>query len=296
MLSTLSKNLAGVLEPSYYLEELGLIPYDWQTEALDPTIRRLLLLCARQTGKSTIVAGKALNKAKYFPGSLILIISPAQDKSKEIMKKINLMMPLDPYLPDLTHDAVYEKEFTNGSRIVALPGSEKSVRGYSGPKMIIVDEAAHVLNETYRAARPMMVAADTELVALGSPRGKRGFFWEAWDHGKHWKKILVLVPWNLKDEKFVPATPIEKVRRYWKKKGVSVYYSTRHTLEFLEEELDEGGGELWIRQEYLCEFLELAGGIFTEQDWLDAIDDGLKPLFSDEDFVDDDVEPLFKEM
>ena len=294
MLYTLSQNLAGALNPAYYLDELGLPPFDWQIEALDPTVRRLLLLCARQTGKSTIVAGKALNKAKHYPGALILIVSPTKDKSKEIMKKIEAFMSLDPYLPDLTHDAIFEKEFTNGSRIIALPGTEQSVRGYSGPKMIIVDEASRVLDETYRAARPMMTGTDTELIALTTPWAKRGFFWQAWTEGTHWTKILVRVPWDIKDGKhFVPGPPIAKLKAYWKERGVSAYYSSRHTIDFLKEEYDEGGGELWIRQEYLCEFLNVGGGIFSDEDWEDAVDDNIKPMFQDEDVVDDEIDVLF---
>ena len=290
------QNLAEAIRPAKYLERLGLAPFDWQEEVLDPDLRRVLLLCSRQTGKSTIVACKALNKAKHFPFALILVISPSQDKSKEIMKKIGAMMVLDKQMPALRYDSVFEKEFYNGSRIIALPGTEKSVRGYSGPTMIIVDEAARVLDETYRAARPMMVQADTELIALTTAYGKRGFFWNAWDEGKHWRKIYVRVPWDLKEGKyFVPAAPFEQARAYWRKRGVSLYYSTRHDLGFLQEEYDEGGGELWIRQEYLCEFLNVTGGIFSDEDWEDSVDHDLVPLFEDDAMIDDDIPVLFGE-
>ena len=294
MCRDLCSDLSAALDPARYLERLKLKPFDWQEEALDPTLRRVLLLCSRQTGKSTVVAGKALNKAKYYAPALILILSPAKDKSKEIMKKIEAMMVLDPQLPGLKTDAVFEKEFYNGSRIIALPGSEKSVRGYSGPSMIIVDEAARVLDETYRAARPMMVQADTELVALTTAWGKRGFFWNAWESGTYWRKIFVRIPWDLKEGKyFVPAAPIEQERAYWRKRGVSLYYSTRHDLGFLQEEYEEGGGELWIRQEYLCEFLNVTGGIFSDEDWEDSVDHDLEPLFEDDAMIDDNIPILF---
>ena len=293
VLSQISR-IAEVIKPTKYLKRLGMMPFDWQEEALNPDLRRMLLLCARQTGKSTIVAVKALNKAIYFPPALILIISPSQDKSKEIMKKIDAMMMVDKKMPELKYDAVFEKEFYNGSRIVALPGSEKSIRGYSGPSMIIIDEAARVLDETYRASRPMMVAADTELIALTTPFAKRGFFHQAWTEGTHWTKILVRVPWDIKDGKhFIPGPPLKELQAYWKARGVSAYYSTRHTLDFLKEEYDEGGGELWIRQEYLVEFLNVGGGIFSDEDWEDAVDDTLAPMFQDEDVVDDEVDVLF---
>lgn len=83
-ISLVTRTLAGIFDPSRYLETLGNHPYAWQDEALDPTIKRLLLLCARQSGKSSVVAGKVTHRAKYTPRSLNIIISlPSHSRKKQ---------------------------------------------------------------------------------------------------------------------------------------------------------------------------------------------------------------------
>lgn len=253
-------SLIGALSPAGYVRSVGLDPFAWQEEALDPGIRRMILLTARQSGKSTVVAGKAIQKARFHPGSLTLIICPAQDQSKELMKKVETFMMHDKDLPEMKHDATFEKEFINGSRIVALPGSERSVRGYSGPSMIIIDEASRVLDETYRALRPMMTGADTELVLMSTPYGKRGFFYNEWTHGQNWRKILVKPAYTFStDLDLIPDVDEKTYRK--QNPGLSTYYSPRHTFEFLQDEL-YSMGEYWFRQEYLCEFVETEEQLF----------------------------------
>ena len=66
---------------------LHFAPDPWQTEALLSSLA-LLLNCARQTGKSTIVAILALHQLLYFAGSLVLIISPSLRQSSEVFRKL----------------------------------------------------------------------------------------------------------------------------------------------------------------------------------------------------------------
>jgi hypothetical protein len=262
---TTANSLLGIIKtemsPVGYLRSLGQEPFAWQREALNPRIRRMLLMCARQAGKSTTVAGKALWKAKNYPYSLILIFSPTERQSKEVMKKIEILMALDETVK-LRNDNAYEKQLENYSRIIALPGSEKSTRGYSGPTMIIIDEAAYVLDETYRAVRPMMTDADTELIMMTTPWGKRGFFFEAWESNRRWKKIMVRTPADIRGGRLVPPVlSEEEFREEMARRGISGYYSPRHKWEWIAEEFEEHG-ELSFRQEYLLEFIDPAGTLF----------------------------------
>lgn len=262
-LDAVLQDVKSLLSPAGYISSLGLEPYPWQAEALDPTLERLLLLCARQSGKSTVVAGKALWKAKYFPGSLILLISPSEKQSKEVMKKIELFMSGDSELGSLRSDSTFEKQLHNLSRIVALPGSEKSARSYSAPAMIIVDEASRVLDETYRAIRPMMTGTRCELILMSTPFGKRGFFWKAWSEQNYWRKIMVKAPCRIADGKLSEAHDDEALRRQYP--GVSAYYSPRHTQSFLREEL-QTHGITSFQQEYLVEFVQPEGSLFRFED------------------------------
>lgn len=283
-LRTLARTLAAALDPVSYLESLGIGPYHWQREALNPSIRRLIFLAARQAGKSTIVAAKTMHRAKHNANFLSLIICPSQDQSKELVKKIDQFINLDRALPELIRDSTFEKEFANGSRIVALPGSERSVRSYSGPGMIIIDEAARVLDETYMALRPMMTGADTELVLMSTPAGKRGFFFREWDQGTGWTKIEVNVAFRYREGKLVDGPPEAEYRAQRAKDGVSAYYSPRHTREFLEQELSTTP-EYWFLQEYGCQFVDPENQIFSYDLIKDALVSGQREPFFGEALV-----------
>src|SRR5262245_19538987 len=96
----------------------------------------------------------ALHTALFRPGSLVLLVSPSFRQSSELHRKIadllHRMTPAPPMLDDLKLSAA----FGNGSRILSLPGSEATIRGYSGVDLIIEDEAARVDDDLYAAVRP----------------------------------------------------------------------------------------------------------------------------------------------
>lgn len=82
-------------------------------------------------------------------------------------------------------------ELENGSRIIALPGTEATIRGYSAPKLVIVDEASRVEDALFTALRPMLATTEGTMLLLTTPWGKRGFFYEAWAHGEGWKRTKI---------------------------------------------------------------------------------------------------------
>jgi len=289
----IQKTLADALDPVDYLKSLGFDPFDWQEYVLDETHKRTILLSARQSGKSTIISSKAIKRAKYHPGALILILCPSQPQSVELMKKMEGFMRLDKDLPPLVHDTVFEKEFVNGSRIVALPGTERSVRSYSAPDMIIIDEASRVEDASYKAVRPMMVGADTELILMSTPFGKRGFFYNEWTNGINWNKVVVRPPFKLVNGRLIELTKEELEEMF---PNVTCFFSPRHTKKFLEEEL-ASLGELWFRQEYLCEFVETEDSVFSYEQLENAFTD-IEALFDQDVDVEDvgeDVEGILEE-
>lgn len=226
---------------------------------------RLILNCTRQAGKSTVISAKAVYRAKHFPKSLILLISPTERQSIELMKKIDDFMKSDPQQLALKVDNTFEKEFWNKSRIVALPGSEKSVRGFSAPSMIIIDEASRVTDEMFYALRPMMSGEDThtELILMSTPFGKRGFFYQSWLAAHRWKRIEVSGRTDI---------PEETYRKEKAREGILAWYSPRHTKDFLEEE-KEAMGDWWFQQEYLCKFVEAQDNVFSYEDIMAAMGD-----------------------
>jgi hypothetical protein len=51
------------------------------------------------------------------------------------------------------------------------------VRCFS-PGLVIVDEAARVPDDLYRAVRPMLAVSQGRLIALSTPFGQRGWFYD----------------------------------------------------------------------------------------------------------------------
>jgi len=98
----------------------------------------------------------ALHKSLVTPDSLVLILAPAERQAKELFSKVaEAYHALGHVIPAESYRKL-GMELTNGSRIEALPGTEKTVRGFSGVDLLIVDEASRVADELYYAVRPML--------------------------------------------------------------------------------------------------------------------------------------------
>ena len=67
-------------------------------------------------------------------------------------------------------------ELGNGARIVSLPGSERTLRGFSAVRLLAIDEAARVPDSLYLALLPMLATTRGTLLALSTPYGRVGWF------------------------------------------------------------------------------------------------------------------------
>lgn len=187
----MARDLARALDPVLLAQDCGLTPDPWQADLLRSTAPRVLELAARQVGKTTTTGLIALHTALYKPSSLTLILSPSLRQSAEFQRSLMGLHRGLPGAPALKADSVLRAEFENGSRIVALPGSEKTTRGYAGVDLAIIDEAARVDDELIVAVRPMLATSNGRLIALTTPAGKRGFFFDAWHGTGNWHRVRV---------------------------------------------------------------------------------------------------------
>ena len=165
--TALKDDLRLALDRVAFAERLGIEPDPWQGDLLRSSSDRVLLNCCRQSGKSTMSALLALHRALYHPGSLILCLAPALRQSQELFSKLagfyrDLGRPVSPLA-----ERKLGLELENGSRVVTLPGTEKTIRGYSGTALLIVDEAARVEDGLY------------------------GVFFEEWTEGVGWERYEV---------------------------------------------------------------------------------------------------------
>src|SRR5688500_10093506 len=188
---SLAEDLKLALDRIAFAREAGLAPDPWQRDLLRSTSDRMLLNCSRQSGKSTMTAVITLHRAIYHPGSLILCLAPALRQSQELFGKVlgfyrDLGRPVSPQ-----GERKLPLELENGSRIVTLPGSEKTIRGFSGTSLLLLDEAARIEDELYFAVRPMLAVSGGALIMLSTPYGKRGVFYEEWTAGHGWERYEV---------------------------------------------------------------------------------------------------------
>ncbi len=97
----------------------GITPDAWQADLLQSDARQMILLCSRQSGKSTITSILALHQAIYTANSLILLLSPSLRQSQELFRKLqNFYSQLESAnLPTATEESALRMELSNGSRI-----------------------------------------------------------------------------------------------------------------------------------------------------------------------------------
>src|SRR5829696_6537454 len=188
---SLAEDLALALNRVSFAQKAGLDPDPWQRPLLESSSDRVLLNCCRQSGKSTMTAIVALHRALYHPGSLILCLAPALRQSQELFGKVlGFYKDLDRPIPAIAERKL-SLELENESRIVTLPGTEKTIRGFSGVALLVVDEASRVADDLYFAVRPTLAISGGSLIMLSTPFGKRGVFFEEWSRGEGWERYEV---------------------------------------------------------------------------------------------------------
>ncbi len=169
---------------------LGFVPDEKQRCVLESTAKRGILNCSRQWGKSTVTAAKAVHRAYTRPGSLVLVAGPCERQSAEFLRKASGMVRRLHIKPRGDGDNATSLLFPNGSRIVGLPGTEATVRGFSAVSLIVIDEASRVKDEMYQSLRPMLAVGDGDLWLMSTPNGQSGFFYEVWAGGdEEWYRV-----------------------------------------------------------------------------------------------------------
>src|SRR5262245_54837471 len=184
-MSVMAHDIARGLDPALWFTDAGVEPDEWQRVAIRSQSRRQLWLCHRQAGKSTTAALKALAKATSSPGSLVLLISPSQRQSAELLRKVVELHGRIAGLPKPAFVSLHRLEFEPevAGRILSLPSSEGTVRGYSRVLLAVLDEASRIPDPIVAAVKPMLAVSAGELVALSTPNGEVGWFFEQWSRG-----------------------------------------------------------------------------------------------------------------
>jgi hypothetical protein len=234
---------------AFVREALGFEPDEWQQAALRSNGKRQIWNVSRQAGKSTIAAQLSLHDALFIPRSLTLMVSPSLRQSSELFRKLSGYLHQLDVQPSLEEDNKLSVTLSNGSRVVSLPSSEATVRGFSGVGRIIEDEASRVSDNLYYAVRPMLATTNGSLLLMSTPFGMRGHFHAEWtEGGDTWERVEV---------------PAERCPRI--------------SAEFLAEER-RAMGSWWYSQEYECQFREAADAVFHADDVASMFSDDVPML------------------
>jgi hypothetical protein len=156
-------------QPNSVMAAAGMPPDPWQERVLTTDAAQMLLLCGRQMGKSSVSAALALSSALLVPGSPVLLLSPSDRQSAELFRKVVALYDACGRPVPSSSRTARRLELSNGSRVVSLPGTERTVRGFSEVSLLVIDEAARVDDALYYAVRPMLAVSGGKL--LGPARG-----------------------------------------------------------------------------------------------------------------------------
>lgn len=226
--------VAAVQDILVWAAALGLLLDAQQLAILDPRIRRGILNCCRQWGKSTIIALMAAYFAAYWSNWTVVLVARSARQSEELLNTVAGI--LRQFVPGCTYSQT-KIELPNGSRILALPSQPQTIRGYAAD-LVIIDEAAYVDDAIWDAVFPMLNAAEGggRLWMMSTPFRPAGFFYRLWlEKGDDWMRFQVKAP----DCPRISAAMIAEARR------------TFTAAEFARE--------------YLCEFAQPATAPYPQE-------------------------------
>ena len=176
------REIAYRIDPARWVEDVvGVAPAAWQKEFLRaPRGASIVVLTARQIGKTTVAAWAIAHCMLNKPNSLSVVACPTQTQSAEAVRRVKeTLLAMG---AKLTTQNVFALELENGSRVKALPGSDDSVRGLTVDGWIIADEAARLPEELMAAVRPMRARrSEARLAMLSTAWTRTDPFWTAWE-------------------------------------------------------------------------------------------------------------------
>lgn len=235
-------------DPANVLRLAGYVPDPWQADLLRRAPKRALLLASRQCGKSLVAAGLVLNIVLHQPNSLAILMSGGERQAGEFYKSNVLKMweQLGRPVKDVRQTEL-TMMLANGSRIISLPSTENTIRGYANVSVIVLDEAAKIPDDLYISVCPMLAVSGGTMIVAGTPAGKRGWFYAAWESSEAWyrKKIL--------------ATECPRISR-----------------DFLAQQKATLGR--WYDQEYGGEFLQDMDSVFNADEVRAAMSDRVEAI------------------
>jgi len=165
---------------------LHIKPFPYQTNLLLDGSKRLVACMGRQSGKTSVIAMRAIHFAYTSDKATVLITSPSMRQSMIMFDRISTFVHSTKTLEqEVTRETRTVIQLKNRSRIIALPCSENLLRGYTAD-MIICDEAGFMPEKTItNVIFPMLSTTSGHAIFLSTPWGKDHFFYRAFMNPKY---------------------------------------------------------------------------------------------------------------
>ena len=200
------------VDPALWMHKvLEITPHDWQKTFLRvPRGASIAVLTARQVGKTTAAAVGMAHSAVFMPGSLSVVACPSQNQSAEALRKVRAMVLKAG--AELTADNVFKLELANGSRVLALPGTQESIRGLTVDAWIVADEAAQLDPAIMAALHPMRTQRpDARFAMLSTAWSRSDPFWSVWENDDPaWTRIRATID---EEPNLIAPEVLERARR-----------------------------------------------------------------------------------
>jgi hypothetical protein len=258
-------------DPAYFIKNYvkiahpirGPLPFDtypYQDMCLDAFQKNRFVITnkSRQLGLSTLSAAYSVWMAIFQRDKNILCIATRLEVAKNFLKKVNLMyesLPKWLVMPAVKAQSVKYIEFSNGSKIQAVPSGKDAGRSES-LSLLIVDEAAHVENidELWLGLRPALGTGGSAIL-ISSPSGVGTLFHKLWVGAKEG------IDGKGADYPGEGTNDFYRIELPW-----TVH--PEHDQEWYEKEAAEirpAKGESGVNMELNCQFVSSGEGFITQE-------------------------------
>jgi hypothetical protein len=158
--------------------------HSYQLSFVDDCLHKgkIIACFPRQSGKSTAVAAFCLLAAVEKPQN-ILIVSPTQRQSDELLGKVSSMISGSAVLRKvIQRERNGEVLLRNGSRILSLPVGDdgRTILGFTA-HVLVMEEASLIPDVIVnQVLMPMTATTKSTVVKIGTPRGRDGHFYRSY--------------------------------------------------------------------------------------------------------------------
>lgn len=207
--------LESLLDPREFARRLIGEPLWPHQEQVVLSGARTRVMCAgRQVGKTRTLAVLALHGAFTRADYRVLILSAGEDSARDLLAEIRALASAPLLGGSVFDENASRVVLSNGSSIRCVPASEKQVRGKS-VDLLILDEAAQIADELWRAARYSIIARpESRVVMASTPFGSQDrFFAQAFRLGQGGAETYASFHWPSTLSPLVDASLLEDWRR-----------------------------------------------------------------------------------